>query len=200
MQVQRYHLHCPTPYPSQGSLTDCRSPEGRLPDLLANAYTAANREMYGTKTDPFGMGAFVNGTTQGARWGCAALQLPGRMGSSRLTPADACTLTRPGPWLAPPAPTLPTNQPTIQRTVRNPPSRAAKAATAPQKSGCFDGGCQCFRYHLRPWPHLCSEIPSTYHRPDPPPPGGTPPWARYRTGRTMRSACTCSHWSCTRGR
>lgn len=53
---------------SLGDLTDCRSPEGRLPNLLANTYTAANRQMYDTKTDPYGLGDFVNGTTQGARW------------------------------------------------------------------------------------------------------------------------------------
>ncbi|GIL83211.1 hypothetical protein Vretifemale_12066 [Volvox reticuliferus] len=46
----------------------CESQESPLPNFLANVYAQNNPRMVISKMDPQGLGAFVNGTTQGANW------------------------------------------------------------------------------------------------------------------------------------
>ena len=46
---------------------DCESPERPLPNFLANVYRQNHPKMKTLVRDSFGMGQFVNGTTQGAR-------------------------------------------------------------------------------------------------------------------------------------
>ncbi|GLI59945.1 hypothetical protein VaNZ11_001997 [Volvox africanus] len=46
----------------------CESRDDPLPNFLANIYAQNHPRMFFSKTDPQGLGTFINGTTQGANW------------------------------------------------------------------------------------------------------------------------------------